>query len=382
MIDVSRGPNEQLIGRPGSSHEIGTPALVLDLDILDANIASLAAHATAHGYTVRAVAKIHKSVEIARRQVAAGSLGVCCATLREAEVMADAGIPGVVLFTQVVTQPKLARLAELNGRAEGLLVCTDSADNVAALEAVARASGRPLGVLVDVEVGGGRTGTADPTVAVALARQIADCDALRYAGVQGYVGNHQNTVDYDERRARSHELLRPLVEIVGQLTDADLAPAIVSGGGTGTHDFDHELAVLTEVQGGTYALMDVNYRDVVLRRDDPHPFGAALAVRATVISAAQPGFVVADAGIKELDCIFGIEHPGVLRGAPAGAVYSLVGDDMGRLDLPAGARLAVGAVIELQPPHCYQTLAMYRLIHCVRGDDLVDIWTVDALDQW
>jgi len=92
--------------------------------------------------------------------------------------------------------------------------------------------------------------------------------------------------------------------------------------------------------------------------------------------------VVADAGIKELDCIFGIENPGILRGAPGGSVYSMVGDDMGRIDLPAGETLAVGDVVELQPPHCYQTLAMYRLIHCVRGDDLVDIWTVDARDQW
>src|SRR4029079_14251959 len=98
------------LGASGSRHELATPALVLDLDILDANIASLAAHVAAHGYAVRAVAKIHKTVEIARRQVGAGGNGVCCATLREAEVMADAGIPGVVLFTSVVTPPKLQRL--------------------------------------------------------------------------------------------------------------------------------------------------------------------------------------------------------------------------------------------------------------------------------
>ena len=382
MIDVARGPNEHLIGQSGSRHELGTPSLVLDLDVFDANVASLAAHGAAHGYDVRAVAKIHKTVEISRAQIAAGGVGVCCATLREAEVMADAGIPGVMLFTSVVTAPKLARLADLNGRADGLLVCVDDPTNVDQLEDAARASGKPLGLLVDLEVGGGRTGLADEDAAVALAGRIASSNAVTYEGVQGYVGNHQNTVDYDRRRTMSRQLLAPLCSLVERLHREDLAPRIVSGAGTGTHDFDHELGVLTEVQGGTYALMDVNYRDAVLRRDDPHPFGAALAVRATVISTAQPGFVVADAGIKELDCIFGIEHPGILRGAPAGAVYSLVGDDMGRIDLAEGGSLRVGDVVELQPPHCYQTLAMYRLIHCVRGDDLVDIWTVDARDQW
>ena len=296
--------------------------------------------------------------------------------------MADAEIPGVMLFTSVVTAPKLTRLAELNARADGLLVCVDDPANVAQLEDAARRSGKPLGLLVDLEVGGGRTGLADEDAAVALAGRISASDAVTYAGVQGYVGNHQNTVDYDTRRTMSRELLAPLCSLVERLHREDLAPRIVSGGGTGTHDFDHELGVLTEVQGGTYALMDVNYRDAVLRRDEPHPFGAALFVRATVISTAQKGFAVADAGIKELDRIFGIEHPGILRGAPAGAVYSLVGDDMGRIDLAGGAPLSVGDVVELQPPHCYQTLAMYRLIHVVSGDDLVDIWTVDALDQW
>ena len=245
-----------------------------------------------------------------------------------------------------------------------------------------RGSGRPLRLLVDFEVGGGRTGLADEDAAVGLARRIASSDEVAYAGVQGYVGNHQNTVDYDERRRMSRELLAPLVQLVERLHREDLAPGVVSGAGTGTHDFDHELGILTEVQGGTYALMDVNYRDAVLRRDEPHPFGPALFVRGTVISTAQPGFVVVDAGIKELDCIFGIENPGILRGAPSGAVYRMVGDDMGRIDLPEGATLAVGDVVEMQPPHCYQTLNMYGVIHVVRGDDLVDIWTVDARDQW
>jgi len=379
----TRGPNETLIGTRGSRHALGTPALVLDLDAMEPNIASMAEHARAHGYALRPVAKIHKSVEIARLQVAAGGLGVCCATLAESEVMVEGGIPGVMLFTSVVTGPKLERLAALNARAEGLIVVADDPSNVGQLAEAGRRSGRPLHVLVDIDVGGGRTGIADEQRAVELARLVVEADGLEYAGLQGYVGKHQNTVDYGLRRTRSHELLQPLVRAAERLHTEGLAPRIVSGGGTGTHDFDHELGVLTELQAGTYVFLDMNYRDVVMRPDDPHPFQPALSVRTTVVSAAQPGFVVTDAGIKELDAIFGIDHPAILRGAPEGAIYSLVGDDMGRIDFARpGDRLAVGDVVEVMPPHCYQTLSMYSHYHVVRGDDLVDIWPVDARASW
>jgi 3-hydroxy-D-aspartate aldolase len=298
-------------------------------------------------------------------------------------VMADGGIRGVMLFTSVVTAPKLERLAALNARAEGLLVVADDPGNVAQLAEAGRRSGRTLQVLVDVEVGGRRTGLPDPGRVVALARSVADADGLEYAGLQGYVGDHQNMPDYAGRRARSHALLQPLAEAVERLGDAGLAPRIVSGGGTGTHDFDHELGVLSELQAGTYALMDVNYRDAALRRDEPHPFAPALSVRTTVISAAQPGFVITDAGVKEVDAIFGIEHPAILRGAPAGATYSLVGDDMGRIEFAAAAdELAVGDVVEVMPPHCYQTLVLYPHFHVVEGDRLVDIWPVSARESW
>ena len=377
------GPNENLIGISGSRYLLGTPALVLDIDALDANLASMAAHARAHDYALRPVAKIHKSTEIARRQIAAGGVGVCCATLAECELMADGGIPGILLFTPVVTEPKLARLAALNARADGLIVVTDDCLHVAQLAQAAKQSDRPLQVLVDIEVGGGRTGIGEQQRAVEIVSRVAEEDGLVYAGIQGYVGDHQNIVGYDVRRRLSHELLEPLVRIVERLNREGLAPRIVSGAGTGTHDFDHELGVLTEVQAGTYVFIDMNYRDVIMRRDDPHPFRPALSVITTVVSAAQSGFVVTDAGFKEVDAIFGVEHPAILRGAPEGATYTLVGDDMGRIDFAQSHdRLDVGDVVEVMPPHCYQTLSMYSHYHVVSGDELVDLWPVGARTNW
>ena len=379
----SRGPNETLIGIRGSRHQLGTPALVLDLDVLDANIASLEEHAALKNYEVRPVSKIHKSVAIAHRQVAAGGIGTCCATLAEAEVMVRGGISDVMLFTSVVTSPKLSRLAALNEVAEGLTVVVDHSTNVAQLGEAACRSGRSLEVLVDVEMGSRRTGIADQDSVVDLAQRIVDTAGLEYAGVQGYGGGHMTTVDFEVRRKLGHKVLEPLVRTVERLHAVDLAPRIVSGGGTGTHDIDHELDILTEIQAGTYVFMDMNYWNVEMRRDDPHPFGLALFVRSTVIGNAQPGFVITDAGLKEVDVNFGLEHPEILRGAPAGATYSVVGDDLGRVDfahLQEG--MEVGDVVEIMPPHCYQTVTMYPYYHVVRGDELVDIWPVDALANW
>jgi 3-hydroxy-D-aspartate aldolase len=384
QIATNRNPNEALVGQPGSRHLMGTPALVLDLDVLDRNIASMATFAQARGYGLRPPAKIHKSVEIARRQVAAGALGLCCATLAEAEVMVDGGIPGVMLFTSVVTEAKLGRLSALNGRTpDGLLVVADDPRNVSQLGEAARRSGRPMRVLVDFEVGGGRTGVADPATAVELARQIAATDGLVYAGVQGYVGNHQANPDFEARRAESQRLMAPLIDLVARLRDEGLPPEIVSGGGTGTQDIDHEFRVLTELQPGTYIFMDVNYRGAELRRDEPFPFAPALSVRTTVISNAQRGFAITDGGTKEVNGLFGPLAPVILNGAPNGATYSIVGDDMGRIDFArAEDGLDLGAVVNIQPPHCYQTVIMYGCYHVVRGDDLVDIWPLDALPSW
>ena len=383
MTIGSRGPNETLIGTAGSRHALGTPALVLDLDAMEANIASMADHARRHSYDVRPVAKVHKSVEIARRQMEAGGRGPCCATLAESEAMVDGGLSDVMLFTSVVTEPKLERLAELNARAEGLLVVSDDPSNVEQLAQAAQRSGRSLGVLVDMEVGSRRTGVTDEQQAVELARLVAETDGLEYAGVQGYGGSRPGIVDYDDRRTYMSEQLQPLGRVVERLHEAGLPPRIVTGGGTGTHDFDYELGVFTENQAGTYVLMDMNYRDAVLRRDDPHPFRQALSVRTTVISAAKDGFVVTDAGLKEVDNLGGTEHAAIVRGAPEGATYSLVGDDLGRIEFARPEdSLAVGDVVELMPPRCYQTAIMYSHYHVVRGDDLVDIWPVDARSNW
>lgn len=378
----SLGPNATLIGQPGSRLELGTPCLVLDLDRLEQNIASLAAHADEHGYALRPVAKVHKSIAIARLQMAAGACGQACATLAEAETLVDAGITGVLLFTSVVSAAKVARLIALNERAQGLLVAVDSQANVDTLAAANRSRGRPLRLLVDCEVGGGRTGLAEVEAVVALARYIAVREgSVSFAGIQAYCGNIQAIADFRERRAAAAAVAARARAYVAALRSVGLGPAIVSGGGTGTYAIDPEFAVYTECQAGSYVFMDANYIDVDLTGTAALPFAPSLFVRTTVVSAAQPGFCITDAGRKEF-ARDGLA-PRPWSGAPADARYSIVGDDMGRIDFARPKEiLALGSAIECLTPHAYASLNLYPVYHCVRGDTLVDIWPVDARLTW
>ena len=210
-------------------------------------------------------------------------------------------------------------------------------ENVAQLGSAARPVGRTLQVLVDLDVGGGRTGVVDDDSAVALARRIQDTDGLQFAGLQAYKGLGSIT-DFVARREAWLVRASGIAKAVARLDAEGLHPRIVSGGGTGSHDFEHEAGVLTEIQAGTYVFMDVNYLGNELRRDEPHPFQPALTVRTRVISAVQPGFVVTDAGTKEIDGYRGPIAPVVLAAEPGSTRYSLVGDDLGRIDFldPAG----------------------------------------------
>lgn len=381
-IDLLRGPNAGLIGVPGSRARLETPALVLDLDALEYNIAELAGHAARHNYKLRPVAKIHKSIEIARRQIKAGALGQCCATLAEAEILVGAGVPGVFLFTSVVTPGKIERLVRVASQANDFLLAVDDAANATAIGDAAHKAGAKVRVLVDLEVGARRTGVADGAATLALAKHVARHKGLVYCGIQGYDGSLQATRSYDERaslQAKRAELVRSVVD---QLKRAGLPPEIVSGGGTGSHDIDAAQKVFTEVQAGTYIFMDVNYADTEMRKVVAQPFRPALFVRTSVISAAQPGFVITDAGLKEF-AREGKGGPRVHSGGPTDSRYFIVGDDMGRIEFAKPSdSLKVGQAIECLTPHCYATLNLYSIYHVVRGDTLVDIWPIDARATW
>jgi 3-hydroxy-D-aspartate aldolase len=367
--------HKHLIGRQGSRLALNTPALVIDRDALHRNIDKMAAFARANGMALRPHAKTHKSVEIARLQMAAGAVGVCCAKLGEAEALAAGGISNILITSPVVTPQAIERLIALNARIGDLRVTADNRDNVDALAAAAKAAEQTLTVLVDIDPGIRRTGVPNAEAAVALARRIAEAPSLRYGGVQYYCGAQQHIEAYADRRAAIADRTEYLTSVIAALSDAGFAPDVVTGGGTGTHRIDGELGVLTELQTGSYVFMDKQYNDCDLDGEGGKPFETALVVDAHVISANSASMATIDAGFKALSTDGGL--PVVIDGAPAGAMFVFMGDEHGALIAPDHT-FQIGDHVSLAVPHCDPTVNLYDAYHVVRDNTLIDIWPVTA----
>jgi D-serine deaminase-like pyridoxal phosphate-dependent protein len=366
-----------LIGRQGSRASLNTPALVLDIEALDRNIAAMARFAAGAGLKLRPHAKTHKSADIARRQIAAGALGVCCAKLGEAEALTEEEIEGLLITSPVVGAPAVERLLALAGRAPTLMAACDNPQAVAAIGAAAKAAGVRLTLLVDVDPGLRRTGVADAAAALALASRIAAHPQLSFGGVQFYCGAEQHIEDYAARREAIAGKMQRLTAAIDALEAAGLAPAIVSGGGTGSHAIDAELGVFTELQVGSYVFMDRQYNDCALTEGAPRPFETSLTIDARVISASHPTLVTVDAGLKAMATEAG--PPPILAGAAEGSQYRFMGDEHGAIVPPAGvAPPRLGERVTLGAPHCDPTVNLYDAYHVVRGDTLEAIWPVTA----
>ncbi|GLQ86900.1 DSD1 family PLP-dependent enzyme [Dyella flagellata] len=371
-------PNLALIGKPGSRYRLSTPALVLDLPALQRNIARMAALATSHGIGLRPHAKSHKSIEIARLQAQAGVRGISCATLGEAEVMVEAGLPGVLITSPVVGADKLRRLIE-SGRKAGpgqLMVVADHPGNVQELAAQAKLLGYRLPVLVDYHAGLHRTGVTDTAAAVALAQQIADSDSLLLQGLQAYGGHLQHIYDPQQREQAAANLCKDVKAVVAAIEAAGMPLNIVTGVGTGTHAFDAAAGVFTEMQPGSYLFMDSDYLRAMSDASHPAPFETALFVQSTVVSVNADEWVAVDAGLKSLATDSGT--PEVAYGVQGTTHYEFFGDEHGKLIVATPHRPALGDHIEFVTSHCDPTVNLHNFYHLVDGDTLVDIWPIQA----
>ena len=363
-----------LIGQQGSRASLNTPVLVLDVAALDRNIATMAGLAAARGVALRPHAKTHKSVDIAKRQIAAGAVGLCCAKIGEAEALSDGGIAGLLITSPVAAPAAIDRLATLAARTSGLMAVVDDPDVAARIDRALAAAGAGLDVVIDIDPGIRRTGVASPAAAVALAEAIARLPNLNYRGVQFYCGAQQHIEGYDSRRGAIEDRTRYLQTVIAALADAGHAPVLITGSGTGTHRIDLDLGVFTELQAGSYVFMDRQYLDCDL---GGAPFETSLAVDARVVSANHPELVTIDAGFKSLSTDGGVAQ--VQRGAPLDAMFYFMGDEHAALISEGiGERLRPGDPVSLTVPHCDPTVNLYDYFHVVRGDTLVDLWPVSA----
>jgi len=370
-------PNASLIGVPGGRALLDTPALLIERPALLRNIARMAEFAATRGIGLRPHAKTHKSVEVARLQVAAGALGICCVTLGEAEVMVAGGIPGVLITSPAVTPSKIARLIALAAKAGpgGVMVVVDHPQNIADLDQAAAALDHPLDVLVDYGAGYNRTGASSHAELLGLALLAADAPHLRLRGLQAYAGNLQHIPERTRRAAAAAELRATLAHLLEAAHGQGTPFEIVTGAGTGTHDLDPEGHVFTELQAGSYVFMDVDYRNALADGLNGPQFEPALLVQTAVVSVNAPDWVTTDGGIK----CFATDGPlpEVATGADPASRYELFGDEHGKL-FPVGPRPGLGARIELVTPHCDPTVNLHDMFHVMDGDTLVALWPVDG----
>jgi D-serine deaminase-like pyridoxal phosphate-dependent protein len=352
--------------------EVDTPALVVELDAFERNLKTLAGLAAGR-VRVRAHAKTHKCPEIARRQVAAGAIGVCCQKVSEAEALVEGGIADVLVSNEIVGAPKLERLAALARQAR-IGVCADDAGNVRDLEAAAAHAGARLDVYVELEVGMRRCGVAPGEPALALARSIAACRQLRFAGLQAYHGRAQHLRTIAERRtviARAADAVRATRKLIG---GAGIACPVVTGAGSGTFMLEVESGAWDEIQPGSYVFMDADYAKNEWAPPLPR-FEHSLFVLSTVMSRPGPQLAIVDAGLKASSVDSGM--PTVWQ--RPGLACTHASDEHGWVEIAAGAAApALGDKLLLVPGHCDPTVNLYDWYVCVRGGVVEALWPITA----
>ncbi len=361
------------IGNPIDA--IDTPALIVDLDAFEANIARMAAFGREAGIGLRPHAKTHRCPAVALRQVAAGAVGQCVQTIGEAEAMVEAGIGDVMVTNQIVSPAKLARLAALAERAR-MSVLVDSPEGVVLASRAAAERGIELGCLVEIEVGMGRCGIAPGAPAAELARRIADAPGLRFLGLQAYNGRSQHFPKLADRRAAVERAAQAVRETKAALEAVGLSAQIVGGAGTGTFRLEAEAGLWTELQVGSYVFMDREYASLEGESGRPEPeFAQSLFILATIVSRGAPDCAIANGGLKVMSAEQG--KP-CLADMPGAEVIG-ISDEHSLIRLGEGApELSLGQQVRLVPSHCDPTVNLHDWIVAVRGDRVEEVWPVTA----
>lgn len=387
---------------PPADHLLQTPLLVVDRAALIRNLARMQALCDAAGVRLRAHGKTHKCSTLARLIVEGGAVGLCCQTVGEAEAFVAGGIRDV-LVTAPVPPWGPARLAAL-AKTATVGVVADDEGQIDRLSDAAVAAGVTLDLVVDLDLGTHRAG-AYPNDALRLARAADASPGLRFAGIQAYLGHLQHMDDLALRQSADEAAFATLKGVVDQLTAAGLPPPVVTGGGTGTHAYDLASGVYTELQAGSYAVMDVEY-DACGGPGGDWAFEPSLFIAASVVSANHKSHVTCDAGFKAVS----MDGPParVVAGAAPGSLWRPMGDEHGMIahpamidvlkaagrdplgfdravaaadadtarDFPAAAP-KVGDLVWLQPGHCDPTINLYDALHVWDGETL-ERWPVDG----
>ena len=350
-----------------SLDSIDTPSLLLDASALRANIRRMADFFTSRPAKLRPHFKSHKCTAIARLQMEAGAVGVTCAKLGEAEVLADAGIRNILIANQIVGPLKIRRLIDLCRRADPM-VAVDSPANVQMLSQFAAAANITLGVLVEVDIGMARCGVAPGQAALDLARLVANSSGLKFRGLQGYEGHCVDLRDLAERTDKTRAALKSLGATRRLIESSGLPVPIVSGGGTGTYTITGDFEGIDEIQAGSYACMDWWYTDI---RPE---FQQAMSILALIISR-QSGFIVLDVGRKGIGAEWGAPR---LKNLPGAEVIGFSSEEHLKISVPPHSPLRVGDRVEIIPSHGCTTSNLYSEFVVHENGRVIGAWPIEG----
>lgn len=349
--------------------DLPTPCMIVDLDAFERNVKRMADHNRAAGIELRAHVKIHKSVDVSKRQIAAGARGVCCATIAECELMAAAGIPNILYTAQPAGREKILRAIALSKKHPTFTCVADDLGVAQQLETAAAAENAKLNMLVDVFAGLTRQGCQPGDTALKIGQFIDKAPHLKLQGLMAYSGDASHTKTFAARKQKSAHDLAGMLASSELFKKSGLTNAIRSGGSTGTYNID--VGSLTELQAGSYIFMDTGYMKVGGKsRDDIYEdFEPSLTVLTAVVSKTRPGVCSIDAGNKAT-----LRPTDQVKGRPdvkienQGAEYGmLVWNDSG---------FEVGNRVEIYPSNLDTSTNVYDRYYIERGGRIIDAWPI------
>lgn len=354
---------------------VSSPALLIDLDVFESNIQQMADLSRRHKIALRPHAKAHKSTAIAKAQLASGAVGICCQKLSEAYPFALAGINSIHISNQFVGASKVAMAVDL-ARHVSLSVCVDHVAQIAALGTAATQAGVCIGVLPEVDVGQGRCGVSNPDDLVKLIDGISKHDGLKFGGLQAYHGGAQHIAPWEQRQQAAHQSADLTAGYLKHLVARGIQCEIVTGGGTGTVEFDVASGIYNEIQPGSYVFMDRSYGANEWRRT--LQLRHSLFIVSTIMSTAKTGQVVCDLGLKGVAIDSGMplvtsdEHQQSLQ-------YIAANDEHGIIEvLGDKERDRLGERVLLIPGHCDPTANLYKQYVGYRQNKVECLWDIEA----
>lgn len=359
-----------------SKSELETPALCVDLDKLERNIAKMQRTANANKIGVRPHAKTHKCAAIGKLQMAAGALGLCAAKLSEAEALLEAGIEKMLMTTSNLPPVKIRKAMQLKKRFPGFVQAVDYDQNALDLNAAAKEAGVIADVVIDVAVGT-RSGIPPGEEAIKLAQLVDKQPNLKLRGMLSYDGGAQHITGFATRKERALAAIEENARTQQKMKQSGLNTEIFSGGGTGTYNIYHLVPGFTDVQAGSYIFMDMQY--IAIGNADGQPvyddFEPSLTVLATVVNNRFPGRLTTDAGAKALT--INVPRAGVI-GEP-GFDYNAGSDEFGSITFTeARKEWKMGDRMELIVPHCDPAVNLYDYMYAIRNDRVEAVWEITA----